>query len=280
MRGPFFIPLERKTTAEGLEGRARIPSESFWFSGHFPSNPIFPALGMMGLLDRLLEERAPSPGPLPGIAGRQYKRIRFRQIVRPGEELFLAVSPGAEGAKTRWRFRILKESETISEGVVVTDAPSPEGSPEPASGCCRIVDRAEVPIRELIPHRDRMCLVDEFAGHDQAGYGITRTTVRETWPLCDGEAANPHVMIELVAQATAAMAGWDKFKGGKQLGFGYIVGIKNASLRLAPLPVGTRLVMRTTKLVTQDNYGVFSGTVHRDGRTLADVVLQVFQPGV
>jgi len=120
--------------------------------------------------------------------------------------------------------------------------------------------------------------VDVFEGHDEALAGITRSVVRETWPLCDGKAVNPHVMIELVAQATAAMAGWDKYKKGNEVGFGYIVGIKNACLAMDPIPVGARLTMKTLKILTQDNYGVFSGTVHCDDRPRAEVVLQVFQP--
>jgi predicted hotdog family 3-hydroxylacyl-ACP dehydratase len=123
-----------------------------------------------------------------------------------------------------------------------------------------------------------MRLVDVFDGHDEAGDGITRSVAKESWPLCDGKCVNPHVMIELVAQATAAMAGWDDSKKGKRVGFGYIVGIKNAWLSADPIPVGALLTMKTRNILTQDNYGVFSGSVHRDARTLAEVVLQVFRP--
>jgi predicted hotdog family 3-hydroxylacyl-ACP dehydratase len=276
MPDPFFIPLEQTVTSSGIEARCRIPPESPWFSGHFPSNPIFPALGMMGLVDRVLEREGIPQDPA-GVSGREYRRVRFRQIVRPGEEISFAILPLEPGAGDRFRFKIFKASESIAEGVVVTQGPPPDMSAEDP-GLCRVVAQADAPIEALVPHRDRMRLVDIFEGHDEARNGISRSVVKETWPLCDGKAVNPHVMIELVAQATSAMAGWDKFKLGEKVGFGYIVGIKNACICASPLQVGALLTMKTRKVLTQGNYGVFSGTVNQDGRTRGEVLLQVFQP--
>jgi len=272
----FFLPLERSVTPVGVEARCRVPVESDWFSGHFPDNPIFPALGMIGLVDRVLEEGGLTPGAA-GPAGRVYKRIRFRQVVRPGDEVFLAVAPQDPGSRDRLRFKIFNASESISEGVIVTNGPLP-GMSALGPGHLRIQERAEVPIEVLVPHRDRMRLVDVFEGLDDVRDGFTRSVVRDTWPLCDGEVVNPHVVIELVAQATAAMAGWDDFKGGKGQGFGYIVGIKNACISMDPIPVGARLIMRSRKILTQGNYGVFAGAVYREDRTCGEVVLQVFRP--
>ncbi len=276
MPGEFYIPLERNVTPDGVEAFCRIPLESPWFSGHFPANPIFPALGMMWLVDRVLDHGGASPDP-GGDAGRRYKRIRFRQIIHPGEEISVSVSPQAPGVRNRFRFKILKESESIAEGLIVTDGPPPDTSPVDP-GSFRITERADVPIEVLVPHRDRMRLVDVFEGHHEARDGITRSVVKESWPLCDRKAVNPHIMIELVAQATAAMAGWDKIKKREEVGFGYIVGVKNACLSADPIPVGAQLIMKTRKILAQDNYGVFSGIVHHDNRPLGEVVLQVFQP--
>jgi len=265
-------------TPDGVEACCRIPTESDWFSGHFPSNPIFPALGMIGLVDRVLSDLGPSGGS--GSAGaRQYKRVRFRQIVRPGDEIVVAISPQRPGGRDRFRFRILKAEESICEGAAVFDAPAlAEGVVDPTG--LRIAERADASIEALVPHRGLMRLVDVFEGHDETRHGITRSVARSTWPLCDGGFVNPHVMIELVAQATAAMAGWDEFKGGKRLGFGYIVGIKNAWLCREPIPVGALLTMRTSKILTQENYGVFSGEVYEQHRRRGEVLLQVFRPDV
>jgi predicted hotdog family 3-hydroxylacyl-ACP dehydratase len=276
MQTGFSIPLERSATPEQIDARCFIPPESSWFSGHFPSNPIFPALGLMGLVDEALGEHGLPH--LPSGARRVYKRVRFRQIVRPGDTLSVKLSLPLEGESQPFRFKIFKETDSISEGMFFPHGPDPDRSPAPSEPC-RLMERADAPIEELVPHRDRMRLVDDFEGHETTGDGITRSVVRKTWPLCDGEQVNPHVMIELVAQATAAMVGWEDFKKKKQKGFGYIVGIKNAWLAADPVPVGARLTIRTKKIVTQGNYGVFSGKVIRDDRDEAEVLLQVFRAG-
>ncbi len=277
MQPDFSIPLERNTTREEIDARCFIPLESHWFSGHFPSEPIFPALGLMGLVDGALGDR----GLLyhPAGAGRVYKRVRFRQIVRPGDTLAVKLSPLPTGQADSFRFKIFKDTDPIAEGMFFSGGPTPERNSR-KSGPSRLVDKVDVPIEDLVPHRGRMRLVDVFEGFDYVRDGITRSVVRETWPLCDGKHVNPHVMIELVAQATAAMAGWDDSEKQKRVGFGYIVGIKNAWLAADPIPVGARLTMKTRNLLTQDNYGVFSGTVVHDDRDCAEIVLQVLRaPG-
>jgi 3-hydroxyacyl-[acyl-carrier-protein] dehydratase len=272
----FLIPLQPILTPEGVEASCRVPPDSHWFSGHFPDNPIFPALGMIGLVDGVLHAGGVAQ-PEGGLSGRLYKRIRFRQVVRPGEEIVVSISPQEPRKQGRFRFNILKGPESISEGVVLAGGPASDPLVRDPDRM-RIVERADVPIEALVPHRDRMRLVDVFEGHDHDRDGITRTSVRGTWPLCDGQAVNPHVVIELVAQATAAMAGWDDVKQGKSVGFGYIVGIKNAWICTEPIPVGSPLTVKTRKVVTQGNYGVFSGSVYRETRTWGEVVLQVFRP--
>jgi len=276
MPGGFFIPLQPILTPDGVEARCSVPPDSPWFSGHFPSNPIFPALGMIGLVDAVLQAGCLVHGGV-GALGRQYRRVRFRQVVRPDDEIRVSISPQEPGGRDLLRFGILKASDPIAEGSIVAGGSSCEpGVPGP--GLFRIEERADVPIETLVPHRDRMRLVEVFEGHDQDRDGITRTVARDTWPLCDGRTVNPHVVIELVAQATAAMAGWDDFKQGKSVGFGYIVGIKNACISMDPIPAGSLLTVKTRKILTQGNYGVFSGAVYSEARVWGEVVLQVFRP--
>ena len=275
MSALYQIPMECECTPGKIRARCRIPLNSSWFHGHFPDNPIFPALGLIGLLDQAmavgegLQDRY--------LPCRLFKRVRFRQIVRPGEEIRLDLAAEDTDGQRRFRFHIFKETGTVSEGMVSVNAPAREGADREA-GPLRIAEKADVPIEEIVPHRDLMRLVDAFDGLDEMKTGVTRTVARDTWPLCDGLHVSSTVMIELVAQATAAMAGWEDAKEGKRAGFGYIVGIKQAWLSGDPIPVGTPLTMATRKLLCQDNFGVFSGVVIRDNRVWGEVVLQVFRP--
>jgi predicted hotdog family 3-hydroxylacyl-ACP dehydratase len=275
MSASFQISVEREATAGKIRAWCRIPTNSSWFQGHFPDNPIFPALGLFGLLDQAmgvgegLQDRS--------LPHRLFKRVRFRQFVRPGEAIRLDIVPEDTEGLQRFRFNILKETESVSEGMVSVNPPGWGGTPRETVPW-HIAEKADAPIEEIVPHRDIMRLVDVFAGLDETKRGITTTVARETWPLCDGSYVSSTVMIELVAQAMAAMAGWEDAKKGKRAGFGYIVGIKQAWLSGDPIRVGTPLTMITRKILTQDNYGVFSGEVVRDHRVCGEVVVQALRP--
>lgn len=298
----FHIPMYREATPGKIRALCRIPLESPWFQGHFPANPIFPALGLIGLLDQAIAGEEGLKGrPLPY---RVFRRVRFRQIVRPGDGIRLDIDSEDTQGQKQFRFKILKEAaplpadmaseqeaaevvspsakeaEPVSEGGVAVD-PSARGGAPCEAEALRVVEKADLPIEEIVPHRDLMLLVDTFAGfagHGEMRRGVTWTVARETWPLCDGFHVSPTIMIELVAQATAAMAGWEDIKKGKRVGFGYIVGIKQAWLSGDPIRVGTPLTMITRRVLTQDNYGVFSGEVVHDDRVWGEVVLQALRP--
>jgi predicted hotdog family 3-hydroxylacyl-ACP dehydratase len=275
MSALFQISMEREAAPGKIRARCRIPVDSPWFHGHFPGNPIFPALGLIGLLDQAMAVGEGLKDRF--LPYRLFKRVRFRQIVRPGEEMHLDIASEYTQGLQRFRFMILKEAESISEGMVSVDPRDREGE-QPEAEPLRIAEKADLHIEEVVPHRDLMRLVDEFVGHDEMKRGITRTVARETWPLCDGVHVSSSVMIELVAQATAAMTGWEDAKKGKHVDFGYIVGIKQAWLSGDSIPVGTPLTITTRKVLTLDNFGVFSGEVIHDNRVWGEVVLQVFRP--
>ena len=253
-----------------------IPGDSAWFAGHFPGNPILPALGLLGMIDKLLHVAVPdvASSQLP----LQFRRVRFRRIVRPGEELTLELEPADSAVADRYRFRISSEEERVAEGSLLTES-LPEALLGKTSAEAHVDLASRIPIVDLVPQTKGMRLVERFEGFDKAQFGTTLTQVREVWPLCNGGFVSPLVMVELVAQATAAMAGWeDLMKGLTSCGFGYIVGIKRAWLTGAPIPVNSELTMRTRKVLAEGNYGVFSGEVSMDRKVLGEVMLQVFRP--
>ena len=56
----------------------------------------------------------------------------------------------------------------------------------------------DINIDELLPHRDRMRLVDEVIEVNEKK-AVTRSKVTENWPLFEDDSVNPIVLIELVA---------------------------------------------------------------------------------
>lgn len=134
-------------------------------------------------------------------------------------------------------------------------------------------------VEQLLPHRDRMRLIDEVAEVNEA-HAVTRSLVRETWPLFAEGDAEPTVLIELVAQTAAAAQSWRRPPGERGEGFGWLVGIRTAEFFTRRLPAGLALVTEATYLYGLDDYHVYAGKVTAGGTLLAQVELQVLRsPG-
>ena len=98
-RAPFLLVDEVAELEPGVRcvARRRLDAGEWWFSGHFPGNPVMPgvliveALAQTGALCVLaLPENA---GKLVLFAG--IDKVRFKRVVRPGDTLTLEVHVSA-----------------------------------------------------------------------------------------------------------------------------------------------------------------------------------------
>ena len=130
-------------------------------------------------------------------------------------------------------------------------------------------------IEKLIPHRDRMKLINEVLDIDNDKV-ITSARVSDTWPLYKGGFVDPIVLIEIVAQTAAAHIRWKKGvdKGG---GGGWLVGIKSADFFLDQIPLHTVLITTVKPLSSAENYNVLEGTVMAGKDILGRIHIQVFR---
>jgi len=64
-------------------------------------------------------------------------------------------------------------------------------------------------IENLIPHRERLKLIDTIISVDQE-HAVTRATVKESWPLFSVDAVSTIVLIELAAQTAGICIGWNE----------------------------------------------------------------------
>lgn len=92
-REPFlFIDGVTRLEPGRIEAYRDLRPEEFYFSGHFPGNPVFPgvlmveAIAQTGILLVLIQadERRGRKTLFAAI-----KEVRFKRIVRPGERLIL-----------------------------------------------------------------------------------------------------------------------------------------------------------------------------------------------
>lgn len=132
-----------------------------------------------------------------------------------------------------------------------------------------------VDIEALIPHRDRMKLLDEVMEitSDEA---VTRTTITSRWPLVRDNCADPVVFIEIVAQ-TAAVQVSARTRQNAADRRGWMVGVRKSDFFTDAVPIGTALTTRVRCLQSIDNYDVLEGEVSSGNELLCRMEIQVFR---
>ena len=105
-RPPFrFVDAVDELDPGGtVVARYRVTGDEAFLAGHFPGNPVFPgviqleALAQAGALGVLSDERY--TGKLPLFGG--VEKVRWRRLVRPGDELTLSVTLERLSARGGW----------------------------------------------------------------------------------------------------------------------------------------------------------------------------------
>lgn len=91
MREPAV--LEWAASEDSLVAVLSFPPEGVWFSGHFPGFPVLPGVAQLFFVRRFARRVFPD---FPDAGA--YRRIKFRRLVRPGEQVRLEVARKRAGA--------------------------------------------------------------------------------------------------------------------------------------------------------------------------------------
>ena len=70
-------------TPNKIEALAYVPTDSAWFLGHFPNEPILPGIALVDMAEQAIIQDTVAKGE--EITFEALKRVRFTQPVRPGE---------------------------------------------------------------------------------------------------------------------------------------------------------------------------------------------------
>jgi predicted hotdog family 3-hydroxylacyl-ACP dehydratase len=140
------------------------------------------------------------------------------------------------------------------------------------------VDPHTLTIADLLPHRGRMKLVDEILQLDDE-VAVTSATATRQWPLFDGSAISPLVLVELVAQTAGIKNGLDRMRrqGPEADKRGWLVGIKQARFAVDAIYPGDRIVTRAWNAYQRETYFNIEGEAARDAVVIGRVSLQAIQ---
>ncbi len=136
----------------------------------------------------------------------------------------------------------------------------------------------DIDLDEFIPHRDRMRLIDTVLEVNLEKV-ITESIVTAKWPLVEGDYVQSLIIVELVAQTASVCIGWKKKLEDtlSEIGRGWLVGIKNATLVQDKIPLNSRIITCVKTDFSFDNYTGIFGTAETKSSLIGEVYLQVMQ---
>ncbi|MGD8258132.1 MAG: hypothetical protein PVF14_02435 [Desulfobacterales bacterium] len=95
-----------------ISAAIHLPPGSPWFHGHFPGEPILPGVAQIGMVIDVIRKARKQDLKVSAV-----RRVRFKQIIRPDDQLKIIAAPLREDTDT-YSFRILMEDEIVCSGVV------------------------------------------------------------------------------------------------------------------------------------------------------------------
>ena len=98
-----------------IEADIQVPSDSPWFDGHFPGEPILPGVAQIGMVFDAIRKARNQDLKISSV-----RRVRFKQIIRPDDKFKLIAAPLKENAGA-YSFRILVENEVVCNGVMMVE---------------------------------------------------------------------------------------------------------------------------------------------------------------
>ncbi len=99
-----------------IEAEAFVPTDSLWFSGHFPGEPILPGIALVHLVWQAIVRDAEKRSE--EIRLDTLKRVRFTKPVRPGEYLSLIITSSEVGGEALYSFKVMSKENVICSGLL------------------------------------------------------------------------------------------------------------------------------------------------------------------
>lgn len=264
--------LELRDVEQDADGAwtagVRVDPDSPWFAGHFPGEPVLPAMAQIGLVARLAGEatEAGHPTGLPNL--------RLSRQVAPGDRLTLRLVPGDGHCAA---FRLDGPQGRVSDGTMAwggTPPPPAEGAAAARGPEQRDPD-AELPPVDLLPHAPPALLVREVRQLGDAHIVCRGAVPADNAAVVDG-GSGPWMALELAAQAAGLLQA--AMVGRRDSRVGYIVRIRDAGFLRPRLPAAVTLDARVDHQGGSGPLTLYRVGVERDGAAVVTATLATFLP--
>jgi len=129
----------------------------------------------------------------------------------------------------------------------------------------------------LVPHRPPLCLVSrllEFSGQT----GIVESVIGQDNIFLKENGAMPSLtLVELIAQASAAVKGYDDLRQGKPIKKGFLVDVREIRFTGECLR-GDTLHIKVDIIRTISGFSVIHGEVGKNGVIIAEGTIKIWVP--
>ena len=118
MKGQWNLLGEVKSDKPNeIEALVYVPTDSPWFIGHFPGEPILPGIALIHMAEQAIIRHAEKRSEQLKLSA--LRRVRFTQPVRPGETLSLNISGEEVNEETLFSFKVANKENIVCSGSII-----------------------------------------------------------------------------------------------------------------------------------------------------------------
>lgn len=142
-----------------------------------------------------------------------------------------------------------------------------------------VSEQLQLPVNadHLLPHRAPMILVDQLLEFNSGSGVVSALIAADNIFVDDNGYLEGLTLIELVAQAYAAIKGYDDKLNKRQVQRGFLVGGRSFTIKRCPC-VGERLSIAITMVADLDEFSVVDGVVTSADEIIAEGSLKLWLP--
>ncbi len=111
----YLLKEVNRSQKNEISADIHVPSDSAWFDGHFPGEPILPGVAQIGMVLDVIRKARKQDLKITGV-----RRVRFKRIIRPNDQLKIIAAPLKKEIGA-YSFRILIQDDPACSGVMTIE---------------------------------------------------------------------------------------------------------------------------------------------------------------